>query len=728
MLSAALAAATHAGAAQSGTFDEVVKALYRPWQAEQVALSPDGAHVAYTQHEKGELSIYIMAVNRTEKKFKMVVEGDRPMPRSRVKVPARLRFMEWSSPTRLIFAPTPSFTQISQEAPMATAPIFAVNLDGSDLKVLAKSGDFSVGRPNFGTEVTAEQSIGRLKGATIGRMNTIRGLKVGRSALLVEAMGMNEVPTELFAIDVMTGAKKSVNEDYETGRHFYDPLGNLRMLYPHPMYDPKRTFRYKIGGALDRWTDMNAAWVGATMRPFTVTVDNYFGERAWPIGVDANPDVIYYASNIGRDTLGIYAFDAKTKRRTALALEDPHVDLAALNPDTADAALVLDPVSGKLAGVRVVGTVPLTRWVEAELVAIQREVDEQFPRRTVEVLQWDDARRRFLLRVTGGIEAGRYYVFQRTENVMVEVLRAAPWLRNADLNPGTAFEFDTAGGLHLSGQLIFPRKPRLNPPPLLIDFSDGLMGSAQPGFDREAQVLAEMGFVVARINCRGMSGFGLAHRAAVRTGGDHVPVEDALAAIESIAARHVIDRKRIATIGHGLGGYLALRALQREPGVFRCGIAIDAPLAPANWLRPEASTIMSGLDRSANEGSTMSARPSTPARSTAAPIDFVQEAQRKFFFGDAPHLTSVLDEVERLTKPAMLIVNSSPRSEIAVQNEVLRSRLARSGRSPIWVQADGTEDADSIEERVKMYRRIEEFFNLSLYDFGVKVGPTEVVK
>ncbi|OYV00895.1 MAG: hypothetical protein CFE26_23475, partial [Verrucomicrobiales bacterium VVV1] len=102
-------------------FSKFVTNLYRPRQAEQIVLSPDGEHIAFSRHtngepstafspdndritdhvnpssEKGELSIYIMAVGRTEKKFKIAVEDDRPVPLSREKQPARLRFLAWSS-------------------------------------------------------------------------------------------------------------------------------------------------------------------------------------------------------------------------------------------------------------------------------------------------------------------------------------------------------------------------------------------------------------------------------------------------------------------------------------------------------------------------------------------------------------------------------------------------------------------------------------------------------
>ncbi len=684
--------------------DDYVTSLYRPWRAERVLLSPDGEHLAYTQNERGELAIYLMTVGQTEKKFRIAVESDRPVAFSKEKAPARLRFMQWASPSRLVFSPTTYFNGVR-----LNQSIFAVNLDGTNVKTLAESDDFSALGPS---------------GKTFSRTTNIRGFPAGdRRSLLVEANGSSMLPTTLFAIDPLTGKKRELTEEVEAARYAYDQTGAVRLLYELPAYAPKRTFRYKLNGTWDRWVNMNEDWGGPVPKSFVVTVDNYYSERAYPLGFAADPDVLFYASNVGRDTYGIYAFDVKTKQRTAFAVEEPHVDLAPLEPGFTNSPLVIDEYSGQLAGVRAVGVVPFTRWVDPELAALQRRFDLNFSQRTVEILQWDAARRRFLLRVSGGTDPGRYHVFQRPENVFVEVLRSAPWIRNADLHAALPFEFDPPGGGHLTGHLTFPRKPRLNPPPLLIGFSDGVLGRAPSGFDREAQVLAEMGFVVARINVRGMSGFGRAHRDAIRTEGERAPIADAVAALDWIAAHYPVDRKRVATLGHGLGGYLALRAMQVEPDLFRCAVAIDAPLLPEAWLQPP----MPNLGRGA-EAPIRGVMERPPPMPPPPPINFAQEAQRAFFFKNARGLTSVLDTPERLTKPVLLIVNGRDSSTIATQNDSLQSKLKRLGHPADYVQAENSADQDLPGARAKTFRRIEEFFNLNLYDFGVKVGPSKEIK
>ncbi len=699
---------------RAASFEEFVATLYRPLQAEMLALSPDGKKLAYSRHEKGEVAIYIMAVDQLEKKFKISVQDDHGAMFSREKVPASLRFMAWSSPTRLVFAPTP------YKLTSWVAPIFAVNSDGSDPKTLTASDDFAI---------TVPSSNGQGAPSIVERPVTILGFAPGnRRGLLVQALGnptaRPPISTTVSAIDVATGKIKELSEEYEDAPMTYDPFGNVRILYRHPPYATTRGFHFKIPGIWDRWVAMDEVWGGPTAKSFVVTTKNYYGQRAFPVGVDTDPNLIYYASNIGRDTFGIYALDIRTKQRTPLAIEDPHIDLAGLNPDDARKGLVLDEYTGRFVGVRAKGVTPITRWIDPQLAALQIEFDQKFPQRAVEILQWDEARTRFLIKTTSGQEPGRYFVALQSEKAFVEVMRAAPWLRSADLSPGRPFEFDTPGGVHLSGYLTFPRRPRLNPPPLLIDFGEGVGAQVVPGFDKDAQILADMGFIVARVNFRGMTGFGLAHREALRTGGDRAPVEDAVAAVEWIAARYALDRKRVATIGRKLGGYLALRALQLKPEIFRCGVATDAPLSPSKWVEPPVPFVPNAIDGSAEISTTNGLPPPT----AAPPIDFAKEALRDFLLEDKTLLPSILQSVDSLTKPVMLIVNVEPGDEIAQQNYTLNSRLKSLHRDPTYVEAKSADGAMLPAARAKTFRDIEEFFNLNLYDFKVKVGPTKELK
>ncbi len=683
---------------------EQIAALFRPFLAEQVTLSPDGRHVAYTEHARGELLVIIMKLEAPYSKVTLAVDDDHELAFSKEKQHARLRFLRWATPNRLVFAPAEEKIPVKRPrgvfGPKYLAPILGVDADGKNPGKLIDGEDYLVTVAGVPTDL--DDGIHQYS-----RASEIVGFPAGdRDHLLVRALGYQTgptmIPTTAFKINVQTCKKAELESEPILGAAGYDQQGKLRLSYLHSSHSPERSFLLQGATPLK----FSESWLGPLAGRFTITPQNYFGERAIPLGFDADPNVLYVASNVGRDTFGVYALNLKTRQRTDLALEHPHVDLAPLEPGYPDAQLVFDEFRGQLAGVRSPGPEPVGVWHDPEIAAAQRALDKKFPRRTVEILEWSEARTAFLLCVTGGTEPGRYFVWQRPENLPVEVMRRAPWLEVAALHATESFAFDTAGGQHLTGYVTLPRVSRLKPPPVVLCFANGFPATPHAEFDREAQVLASMGLIVVRLNHRGVGGFGLKHRAGLVAGIDRAPIDDALATIEWLAARQPIDRKRIATMGNGFGGYLAVRALQLQPEIFRCGVAFDAPLNPNLWLQPPVDVDASDT------------------------FDFMRETTRLFLERSGANLSaiSVLADLKTLTHPVFQIVTIAPGDPIEIANRQLRGHLQRDAEGSDYVEVNADYATGLPEARARVYEQLEAFFNLNLDDYKVKIGPTKEIK
>ena len=368
---------------------------------------------------------------------------------------------------------------------------------------------------------------------------------------------------------------------------------------------------------------------------------------------------------------------------------------------------VFDSHRLKLVGERQAGVHPTTIWHDDELGAVQQVLEHKFPRRIVEILDWSDTRGRVLFRVTGGSDPGRIFIYQRPEDIVLEILRRAPWLPAANLNDTRFFEYVAPDGVRLSGYLTWPRKALLAPPPLVLVFPSGFPGVAQPAFDPEAEVLADLGFAVARLNHRSVAGVRAEDLKALRTAVDRSAVNDARAVIEWLAARHPdrsFDRGRVVTLGRGFGGYLAVRALQLHPEEFRVGIAIDAPLDLRLWLRPNEA---GGL------GSVVQPPPDIPAAVVDHPnIDWKG--------------LSVLDQAERLTPPVLLLVEPNRHRAVDASNASLRTRLEALGRSVDYSEINSGFAAGRADSRAAVYRKMAGFLNRQLYDSASTSGmPAE---
>lgn len=93
----------------------------------------------------------------------------------------------------------------------------------------------------------------------------------------------------------------------------------------------------------------------------------------------------------------------------------------------------------------------------------------------------------------------------------------------------------------------------------------------RPAFSILAQALCAVGLTVIAPNVRGSSGFGRSFTAADDLDRREVSFQDVPATVDHLVAAGLAAPHRIGVHGWSYGGYLALVALTRWPGLFACG-------------------------------------------------------------------------------------------------------------------------------------------------------------
>jgi hypothetical protein len=88
----------------------------------------------------------------------------------------------------------------------------------------------------------------------------------------------------------------------------------------------------------------------------------------------------------------------------------------------------------------------------------------------------------------------------------------------------------------------------------------------------------------------------------------------------------------------------------------------------------------------------------------------------------------VLEQAEALTGRVLLLVQPGRSAAIDVSNEALRSKLQKLGRPPDYLELDAGFPAAAPDSCVLVYRRIEEFLNVLLNGYTVKLGAAEEVR
>ena len=148
-------------------------------------------------------------------------------------------------------------------------------------------------------------------------------------------------------------------------------------------------------------------------------------------------------------------------------------------------------------------------------------------------------------------------------------------LAAADIAAGEAFALTGRSGRPVYGTLYRPalggtQGPESSPPPLIAWCHSGPTASCQAGLDLTLQFFTTRGFAVACVDYSGSTGYGRAHRNALRGRWGEADAEDCLDAALYLAGRGDVDPGRLAIRGGSAGGMTALNALAAGEGFGAC--------------------------------------------------------------------------------------------------------------------------------------------------------------
>ena len=152
------------------------------------------------------------------------------------------------------------------------------------------------------------------------------------------------------------------------------------------------------------------------------------------------------------------------------------------------------------------------------------------------------------------------------------------------LQPPQLRTFRAADGTDLYGALYQPPADSADrPSPLLVAVYGGphaqtVLDAWALTVDLRAQYLAQQGYLVLKLDNRGMAGRGLEFEAQLHKRMGTIEVDDQAAAVEQLAAGGEADTARVGVYGWSYGGYMTVMSMLRRPELFRVGVA-GAPVS-----------------------------------------------------------------------------------------------------------------------------------------------------
>jgi dipeptidyl aminopeptidase/acylaminoacyl peptidase len=216
-------------------------------------------------------------------------------------------------------------------------------------------------------------------------------------------------------------------------------------------------------------------------------------------------------------------------------------------------------------------------WLDKDIGAVYARLAKSFAGKDISFVNWTADRSRFVVRIESGDQPPATYLLDLKQNSLSPLGESYPELKGAALGHKTWMTYKAADGLEIPAFVTLPpgapaAAGRL---PLIVLAHGGPADRDDPGFDWWAQFLASRGYVVLQPQFRGSGGFGRAFEEAGHKEWSGKMQTDILDGVQALAAKGVIDPKRVCIMGASYGGFAALEGATLHADAYRCAVSVN---------------------------------------------------------------------------------------------------------------------------------------------------------
>ena len=537
-----------------------------------IKISPTGEYYAATVPLEDRTILVVMS--RSDKQVTAKVGGERH---------SVVSDFEWANPERVVVSMAERYG--SEDQPHPTGELYAVNADGSKRQMIFGRFGLDGGEP-------------RQEAAFL--IDTLRGDDRG---VLISAFTVGADPkTRVERLDIYNGRRSaSTDAPVRRARFVADASGEVRFAVGSG-YDnvSKLYYRAKRG---EEWRLIND--------------EAQSGVVVWPLGFGPDGRTAYLQRENEQGPDEIVEYDTASGSITT-RLRDQVVDPYAIVSDPAT-----DAPQGALfmhAGIR------SAFFDDGSLVARrQRLLENAFPGHAVSVTSATEDGKLLIVATWNERNPGDFYLFDTATSRASLIFSRREWFDPARAAPTRLIELRSRDGLPLYGYLTTPSSEPDATRALVVVPHGGPYGVYDEWeFNDDAQLLAEAGYAVLRINYRGSGNYGRAFlHAGAREWGARMQ-DDLTDATRWAIEQKIADPDRICVFGASYGGYAALMGAAREPGLYRCAVGYvgvyDLELMHKQASRTSKSRHAWTNDWVGSRGSLASVSPSRLAAAIKVPV------------------------------------------------------------------------------------------------------------
>lgn len=281
------------------------------------------------------------------------------------------------------------------------------------------------------------------------------------------------------------------------------------------------------------------------------------------------PDVILAGSSTA------VAFSNRSGYNAAYKLDLKTMELGAMlykvdGYDLSD--LVTDKSQSAVAGYSYTDTQSRTVWLDEGRKKLQAQLNANFPSKQVRILSFSQDESVVLFKVSSAAAPGAYYVYQAGQPLTRLGLENSA-IGTRALGPVRTVTYKARDGLGLTGVLTLPAGLPAKNLPVIVMPHGGPAARDDESWDWWAQFLADRGYAVIQPNFRGSTGLGKSFKEAGTGEWGYKMQDDVDDALAWLGKEGIGDVRRACVIGGSYGGYVAMRAAERNPELYRCAVS-----------------------------------------------------------------------------------------------------------------------------------------------------------
>lgn len=233
----------------------------------------------------------------------------------------------------------------------------------------------------------------------------------------------------------------------------------------------------------------------------------------------------------------------------------------------------VDNRSRQLIGYRGDGDKSDSIFFDAQRQRVFRGTRKAFPGLNVELIDWNDAFDRLLVKTDGTGDPGTWWLVDIRTGRATD-LGVSYTVPAREVGPVRMVSYTAGDGLAMTGVLTLPPGREAKNLPLVMLPHGGPAARDYAEFDWWAQAFASRGYAVFQPNFRGSTGFGAAFEKAGHGEWGRKMQSDVSDGLAELARQGIVNPKRACIMGASYGGYAALAGVTLQQGLYRCAVAV----------------------------------------------------------------------------------------------------------------------------------------------------------